>query len=290
MVWFSVLLWCITLSWFEGAWPRIQNDWATRLRIGGAGEQKIAHSNNLPGLEAKGYQVVLPELPSCSHVESPDFPTKTLLDDALAVRTELGRLIEQEGKVVLMVQHSYGGLVGSEAVTEGLSYEKRQALGLSGGVFYLFLYAAFLLEEGQSFIGEYGESPNTDVRVSPHETFFFFPFKPANLEWKQDGFQQSDLINMIPLQSLTVAFIFGTGHQNYTTTYHPLKRRNGLLVSFLNPMRSRKPSLRRNHGDIYLPHTSYVKMIRSCLQGFRRFLPQRQNRPWRNVAQATLHT
>lgn len=92
----------------------------------------------------------------------------------MAVRAELGRLIEQEGKIVLMVQHSYGGLVGSEAVIERLSYEKRQALGLPGGVFHLFLYAAFLLDEGQSVLGAYGESPNNDVRVSAHKFFIFF--------------------------------------------------------------------------------------------------------------------
>ena len=88
-----------------------------------------------------------------------------MLDDALAVRAELSRLIEKENKLVLVVQHSYGGLVGSEAITEELSYRKRQAQGLPGGVFYLFLYTAFLLEEGQSVTGTFGESPNNDVRV-----------------------------------------------------------------------------------------------------------------------------
>ena len=61
--------------------------------------------------------------------------------------------------------HSYGGLVGGEATTEELSYAKRQAEGLPGGVIHFFLYSAFLLEEGQSVLSAFGESPNNDVKV-----------------------------------------------------------------------------------------------------------------------------
>ncbi|KAL8706574.1 MAG: hypothetical protein Q9201_000387 [Fulgogasparrea decipioides] len=58
--------------------------------------------------------------------------------------------------------HSYGGLVGCEAITEDLSYSERQAQGLSGGVIHLFFYSAYLLDKGQSVLGVFGESPNTE--------------------------------------------------------------------------------------------------------------------------------
>jgi len=61
--------------------------------------------------------------------------------------------------------HSYGGLVGSEATIEELSYINRQARGPPGGVIHLFFYAAFLLQEGQSVLSAFGESPNNDVKV-----------------------------------------------------------------------------------------------------------------------------
>ena len=124
------------------------------------------------GLRGRGYPTTHVELPSCSHTESADFPKKSLLDDAAAVKDELTKLVERDGKSVMVVMHSYGGLVGSEAVTEELSYAKRQSSGLPGGVIHLYYYAAFLLNEGQSVLGTFGESPNNDVRVNtPHPTF-----------------------------------------------------------------------------------------------------------------------
>ena len=105
--------------------------------------QKLSNS-----LKAQGFHSVHPSLPSCTNVNDPDFPQRSLIDDALVMRMELIRLIEYEKKTVVVVMHSYGGLVGSEAVAEELSYTKRKAQGLAGGVVHLFLYAAFLLEEG----------------------------------------------------------------------------------------------------------------------------------------------
>ena len=117
-------------------------------------------------LGSRGYCVVHPRLPSCSDMEHPDFPKRSLADDATAVRAELGRLIEHEGKDVVVIMHSYGGLVGSEAVTEELGRTKRKEKGLPGGVIHLFYYSAFLLEEGQSVLSAFGESPNNDVKVN----------------------------------------------------------------------------------------------------------------------------
>lgn len=127
------------------------------------------------GLVAQGYPTIHPSLPSCSNTDSPKFSQFSLIDDALAIRTELTRQIEYEGKTVVVVMHSYGGLVGSEATTEELSYAKRHAQGLPGGVIHLFLYSAFLLNEGQSVLSAFGESPNNDVKVRTLTVFFSKP-------------------------------------------------------------------------------------------------------------------
>ena len=84
------------------------------------------------GLVAQGYPTIHPDLPSCSNTDSENFPQVSLIDDALAIRTVLTRQVEYEGKLVVVVMHSYGGLVGSEATTEELSYAKRHAQGLAG--------------------------------------------------------------------------------------------------------------------------------------------------------------
>ena len=117
------------------------------------------------GLSYLGYPVIHPALPSCDKTEDPLFPSVDLIDDALAVRLALTRLIEYGGKTVVVVMHSYGGLVGSEAIPKDLSHADRQTRGLPGGVLHLFFFSAFLLDEGESVLGTWGESPNNDVKV-----------------------------------------------------------------------------------------------------------------------------
>lgn len=127
------------------------------------------------GLMAQGYPVIHPDLPSCSNTDSENFPQMSLIDDALAIRTVLTRQVEYEEKLVVVVMHSYGGLVGSEATTEDLSYAKRHAQGLPGGVIHFFLYSAFLLNERQSVLSAFGESANNDVKVSTSSVLFLRP-------------------------------------------------------------------------------------------------------------------
>ena len=152
----------------------------TIVLVQGSFQIRKVYDKLIGGLVARGYHTVHPELPSCSNTDSTDFPKLSLVDDALAIRTELTRLIEYEGKTVVVVMHSYGGLVGSEATTEELSFAKRQALGLPGGVVHLFLYSAFLLNEGQSVLSAFGESPNNDVKVSMLGIFFPFPYSQTS--------------------------------------------------------------------------------------------------------------
>ncbi|KAL8929510.1 MAG: hypothetical protein Q9208_001179 [Pyrenodesmia sp. 3 TL-2023] len=114
-------------------------------------------------LFARGYPTIHLKLPTCTDPESFDFPQRSLTDDAAAIHTELARLIQQEGKAVFAVMHSYGGLVGSEAVGEELAWSSRQARRQLGGVIHLFFFCAFVLDEGQSILGTFGKSPNPNV-------------------------------------------------------------------------------------------------------------------------------
>ncbi|KAL8680038.1 MAG: hypothetical protein Q9186_003756 [Xanthomendoza sp. 1 TL-2023] len=131
--------------------PATTQELPTILLVQGSFQTPLVYEKVTSGLAAKGHPF-------------PDFPKVTLIDDALAVRLELIRLVEYECKTVVVAMHSYGGLVGSEAIPEELSYTKRQSLGLSGGVIHLFYVCAFLMNEGQSVLGTFGESPNNDVQ------------------------------------------------------------------------------------------------------------------------------
>ena len=155
----------------ESATTAHTQDLPTIVLVQGSFQIRDVYSKLVRGLVARGYPTIHPRLPSCSNTDSPDFPQLSLVDDALAIRTELIRQIEYEGKTVVVVLHSYGGLVGGEAIAEELTWAKRQAQGLPGGVIHIFFYSAFLLNEGQSVLSAFGESPNNDVRVRTLDIF-----------------------------------------------------------------------------------------------------------------------
>lgn len=148
-----------------------EQDLPTIVVVQGSFQTPQVYEQLVNGLSEMGYLVIHPQLPSCSNTDSPDFPKVSLLDDAATIRGELLRQIEDDGKLVIVVMHSYGGLVGSEAITADLHFTKRRAKNLPGGVVHLFFYTAFLLNEGQSVLSAFGESPNNDVKVSMRTMF-----------------------------------------------------------------------------------------------------------------------
>ncbi|KAL1877798.1 hypothetical protein Plec18167_004767 [Paecilomyces lecythidis] len=135
----------------------------TLLLVQGSFQLPLVYEILIKGLEQEGYPTVHPKLPSCSPDDA-GFATRTLADDSRAVTDALESLIEKDGKYVIVLMHSYGGLVGSDAVLENLSYENRKKAGAPGGVIHLFYFAAFVLPPGQSVLKAFGESPNNDVR------------------------------------------------------------------------------------------------------------------------------
>lgn len=133
--------------------------------IQGSFQTPLVYAKLTTGLRDLGYPLIHPSLPSCTDVEADDFPTRTMEDDARTVTETLQQLIEKEGTSVVVVMHSYGGIVGSTAIPQSLAYTSRQAEGKKGGVLHLFYYAAFVLPEGASVMGTFGESPNNYVTV-----------------------------------------------------------------------------------------------------------------------------
>ncbi|KAH7136936.1 Alpha/beta hydrolase fold-1 [Dactylonectria estremocensis] len=95
-------------------------------------------------LDARGWSTEAVNYPSVGA----EPPTKGLSDDAAALRAVLQRLAD-EGKSIVLVVHSYGGLVGANAV-EGLGYKQRAEQGQSGGVIMFVYLAAFVTPLGKS--------------------------------------------------------------------------------------------------------------------------------------------
>ncbi|KAI1333059.1 alpha/beta-hydrolase [Xylariaceae sp. FL0255] len=134
------------------------------VNIQGSFQLPDPYQKLVAALEAKQYHVIPPQLPSLTDQDEPDFGSKDLKTDAIVVRDVIRRLVIEEEKPVVVVMHSYGGLVGIEAVTEDLAWTTRASLGLKGGVIHLFFYAAFVLPKGQSVLGAYGEGPSNIIK------------------------------------------------------------------------------------------------------------------------------
>lgn len=79
---------------------------------------------------------------------------KGLADDTLHVHNEIEKLVEQ-GKKVVVIAHSSGGMVGAGAV-KGHSCSERKQEEKKGGVIMLVYMAAFVSLKGGSLLGMLG--------------------------------------------------------------------------------------------------------------------------------------
>lgn len=117
------------------------------------------------GLTLKGYESEAITLPSVGAEPA----TVGLEEDAAVLRSTIETLADA-GKEVVVVVHSYGGMVGGNAI-EGLGYKQRAANNEKGGVIMLVYLAAFAAPNATSLLdmlsGEY--LPWMRVEVS----FFF---------------------------------------------------------------------------------------------------------------------
>lgn len=105
-------------------------------------------------LEQAGHAAHHVALPSVGGTE---LPLTGLPEDVAAVRTVLDPLVA-EGKEIVLLCHSSGGIVGSNAV-EGYDVAARKAANQTGGVVRVVYVAAFMLPKGQSLIGMLGGEP-----------------------------------------------------------------------------------------------------------------------------------
>lgn len=126
----------------------------------------------LADLESLGFEAHVRDLPSADR--RPPSPAATLADDAQYVHHIINRLCA-EGKDVVVVAHSYGGCVATEAI-KGLT-EKQEGRGKVLSVVYL---TALMPQLGESladmFDAELGTSEYLKFEVSVlHKTCIFCP-------------------------------------------------------------------------------------------------------------------
>lgn len=108
-------------------------------------------------LRKAGFVVQVPRLPSCGD-ERP--PTAVREHDVAVIRKTAQELIEA-GHFILVLAHSYGGMVASDAITRDL-----YADGAKPGIVSLILLSAWLLLDGDSLetvIAKHGLQSNVDL-------------------------------------------------------------------------------------------------------------------------------
>ena len=95
-------------------------------------------------VEARGYQIIAPSLPS-TNSEIPADPTA---EDTETI-AETARSLADAGKEVIIIAHSCGGIASSEAA-HGLGVRERASKGLPGGVRSIVFVAAAVGEAGKT--------------------------------------------------------------------------------------------------------------------------------------------
>jgi pimeloyl-ACP methyl ester carboxylesterase len=96
-------------------------------------------------LESQGYEIHLPRLPSTNGSWPPNFD---LYADSLLVRNYVGSLVTA-GRTLVVIMHSYGGQVGTNAL-HGLGLEALRKRGLPGGISHLIYVTAYAVPEGSA--------------------------------------------------------------------------------------------------------------------------------------------
>ncbi|KAF4632596.1 hypothetical protein G7Y89_g5534 [Cudoniella acicularis] len=118
----------------------------------------------LASLEARGIPAICPQLPTSSpsklNTGSPSHPSYDLppppggypqqADDVAVILTLLNQLIVEEGRNILFMGHSSGGLTATAAAIPELQREWREKEGKRGGVIGVFYECAFLVPVGES--------------------------------------------------------------------------------------------------------------------------------------------
>ncbi|GME47542.1 hypothetical protein GTA08_BOTSDO11688 [Neofusicoccum parvum] len=126
----------------------------TVLLVPGAWQPSDAFDPLRRLLTQKGYESVAVDHPSVGG-EPAD---QTLDTDVASLRKTLAQLVDEQGKDVVVLLHSYGGVVGSCA-SEGFGAKQRAKEGKKGGILEIVYLSAFALPKGKSLVEMLGGQP-----------------------------------------------------------------------------------------------------------------------------------
>ncbi|KAK7719673.1 hypothetical protein SLS64_001852 [Diaporthe eres] len=122
------------------------------------------YENVMEKVAARGYDIRALQMPSVRlETESPTArKPSSMYDDAAFVASQAAALAD-DGKDVIIISHSYGGVPATECV-KGLAKDARQKLGKQGGIVRLAYMTALVpaLRSSASNVLDMGERPEED--------------------------------------------------------------------------------------------------------------------------------
>ncbi|PYH92589.1 alpha/beta-hydrolase [Aspergillus ellipticus CBS 707.79] len=110
---------------------------------------------------SQGYEIHAVRLPSVAPSSGPLPQPGTMYDDAAAIAREIAKLVDQ-GKEVIVVAHSYGGVPASQSI-QGLV--KKERSDKPGGVVRLAYLTAIVPPEGGSAVDALADVPQTNSPI-----------------------------------------------------------------------------------------------------------------------------
>lgn len=112
-------------------------------------------------LQSQGYEALCPFLPTCNNVV---LPNPTMYDDIAVIRKIVEKMANQ-GKEIVVLLHSYGGVVGTDALA-GLGKKDAAA----GGIIRIIYMCAFIPFEDESLNDIFGGNAPPFLMPQPDGT------------------------------------------------------------------------------------------------------------------------
>ena len=174
-------------------------------------------------LSEAGFEAYCPRLPTVGDVRP---PKHTFADDVKAVRKEAIEIATKERNIIVLA-HSYGGMVASEALDEGLCAHSRPPF--TGGVIKIVLLNAWLPLKGtclKDILGTHGWKSNCDIAFNEDGTVWIKNAADVFFNDIESPSRVEELVRSTLTHNWTIAEakISTTPWQDVPTTYIHCKR------------------------------------------------------------------
>ncbi|EIT81635.1 unnamed protein product [Aspergillus oryzae] len=142
----------------------------TVLVISGAWHTPKSYTKLANALKKEGYEVHVPRLPSMNGANPPNADLTT---DTDLIHSYVESLASA-GRTIVVIMHSYGGQVGTNAL-HNLGRNERKKQGLVGGISHLIYMCASLFTEGACILDIAREFGTADQIANASDILGMFP-------------------------------------------------------------------------------------------------------------------